>query len=412
MQAIVERAAGLDVHQASVVACVLIGRPGERPHQELRHFGTMTADLEALRDWLKGLGVTHVGMESTGIYWMPVFALLEGHFTLIVANARHIKNVPGRKTDVKDAVWIADLVRHGLVNPSFVPPPEIRELRDLVRFRRTLAETLAKERNRTLKLLETANIKLASVATDVFGVSGMAMLKALLDGTMSPEGMAELAKGRLRAKREPLTRALHGRLPEHHRFLLGLQLRRLEEIERDLSQLEARIAQAMAPFRRQQDRLKQIPGIDAVAAAGILAEIGIDMSVFGSARRLAAWAGVCPGNHESAGRQKKGTTRKGNLHLKATLMTAAVGVARTRGTFYKEKYYRLKPRLGAKRAAMAIAHKILVAVFHMLSRDTAFHELGAAHLDQQHKHRVAKGLVRRLGALGYDVLLRPKQLAT
>ena len=410
MEAIVERCAGLDVHQASVVACVLLGEPGRKPRKEVRTFATATADLVALRDWLKDLGVTHVGMESTGIYWKPVYAVLEGHFELIVGNAHHIKAVPGRKTDVKDAEWIADLIRHGLVKPSFVPPP-IRELRDLVRHRRVLAETLAKERNRTLKLLETANIKLASVATDVFGVSGMAMLRALLDGTIAPEAMAELAKGRLRAKRELLSRALHGRLTEQHRFLLRLQLRRLEEIKRDLGELEARIAQAMVPYLQQQELLMQIPGVDAVAAAGILAEIGSDMSAFGSARRLAAWAGVCPGNHESAGRHKKSATRKGNLHLKATLMTAAVGAARTKGTFYKEKYYRLKPRLGAKRAAMAIAHKILVAVFHLLSSNVAFHELGAAHLDQQHKHRVAKGLVRRLDALGYDVLLRPKLAA-
>ena len=297
------------------------------------------------------------------------------------------------------------------VRASFVPPPEVRVLRDLVRHRKALAGTLAAERNRTLKLLESAGIKLASVATDVFGVSGMAMLRALLDGTMAPEAMAELAKGRLRAKRELLSKALRGRLAEQHRFLLRLQLRRLEEIERDLGELEARSRQAMIPCRRQQEQLTQIPGVEAVAAAGILAEIGSDMSAFGSARRLAAWAGVCPGNHESAGRRKRGTTRKGNLHLKATLMTAAVGAARTKGTFYRDKYHRLKPRLGAKRAAMAIAHKILVAVFHMLSGNVAFHELGAAHLDQQHKHRVAKSLVRRLDALGYDVLLRPKLAA-
>jgi transposase len=411
MEAIVERAVGLDVHQASIVACVLIGRPHEKPRKEVRSFGTMTADLEALRDWLKGLGVTQVGMESTGVYWKPVFAVLEGHFTLIVANAHHIKNVPGRKTDVKDAEWIADLIRHGLVKPSFVPPPAIRELRDLVRYRRILAETLAKERNRTLKLLETANIKLATVATDVFGASGMAMLEALAENKAPPAEMAELAKGRLRTKRELLAKALQGRPTEHHRFLLRLQLRRLAELERDLGELEARIAQAMVPYRQQQELLMQIPGVEAVAAAGILAEIGSDMSVFGNASRLAAWAGVCPGNHESAGRHKKGATRKGNLHLKATLMTAAVGAARTKGTFYKEKYYRLKPRLGAKRAAMAIAHKILVAVFHMLSGNVAFRELGAAYLDQQHKHRVAKSLVRRLDALGYDVLLRPKLAA-
>ena len=411
MDVIVERAAGLDVHQASIVACVLIGRPGQKPHKEVRHFGTMTADLEALRDWLQELGVTHVGMESTGVYWKPVHNILEGHFTLIVANAHPIKAVPGRKTDVKDAEWIADLVRHGLVQPSFVPPPEIRELRDLLRQRRTLAETLATERNRTLKLLETANIKLSSVATDVFGVSGTAMLKALVEGEMTPEAMAELAKGRLRTKLEPLVKALQGRLTEHHRFLLRLHLRRLDEIDRDVAELEARIAEQMRPFRRHVRLLKQIPGVDEIIAAEIIAEIGIDMTVFGNARRLAAWAGVCPGNHESAGRQRKTSTRKGNLYLKTTLVRAAVCAAKATGTYYKEKYYRLKARLGAKRAAMAIAHKILVAVFHMLAGETDFRELGAAHLDQHQKHRVTKGLVRRLDALGYEVILRPKLAA-
>ena len=336
MEVMVERAAGLDVHQASIVACVLIGRPGHKPRKEIRHFGTMTADLEALRDWLRELGVTHVGMESTGVYWKPVHTILEGFFTLIVANAHHIKAVPGRKTDVKDAEWIADLVRHGLVRPSFVPPPEIRELRDLLRHRRTLAETLASERNRTLKLLETANIKLSSVATDVFGVSGTAMLKALVEGDMAPEAMAELAKGRLRTKLEHLVKALQGRLTEHHGFLLRLHLRRLDEIERDLAELEARIADRMKPFRRQVNLLKRVPGIDEIIAAEIIAEIGIDMTVFGNARRLAAWAGVCPGNHESAGRSRKTSTRKGNLYLKTTLFRAAVCAAKTKGTYYKE----------------------------------------------------------------------------
>jgi len=300
-------------------------------------------------------------------------------------------------------------VRHGLVRPSFVPPPEIRELRDLLRHRRTLAETLASERNRTLKLLETANIKLSSVATDVFGVSGTAMLKALVEGDMAPEAMAELAKGRLRTKLEQLVKALQGRLTEHHGFLLRLHLRRLDEIERDLAELEARIADRMKPFRRQVNLLKRVPGIDEIIAAEIIAEIGIDMAVFGNARRLAAWAGVCPGNHESAGRPRKTSTRKGNLYLKTTLFRAAVCAAK--GTSYKEKDYRLKARLGARRAAMAIAHKILVAVFHMPAEGTAFRELGPAHLDRQHKHRVTKGLVRRLDALGSEVSLRPKLAA-
>ena len=234
MEAIVERCAGLDVHQASVVACVLLGRPGCKPHKEIRTFATLTRALEALRDWLKEVGVTHVGMESTGVYWKPVHAIFEGHFELIVGNAHHIKAVPGRKTDVKDAEWLADLVRHGLIKPSFVPPPAIRELRDLVRLRRSLAEARSTERNRTLKLLETANIKLASVASEVFGVSGMAMLRALVEGEAAPAEMAELARGKLRSKRERLTLALEGRVTEHHRYVLAFHLRRLAAIEEDL----------------------------------------------------------------------------------------------------------------------------------------------------------------------------------
>src|SRR4051812_26421191 len=305
------------------------------PHKEIRTFSTMTRDLEAMRDWLKELGVTHVGMESTGIYWKPVHTILEGHFELIVANAHHIKTVPGRKTDVKDAEWTADLVRHGLVKPSFVPPP-IRDLRDLVRLRRSLSEALATEQNRTLKLLESANIKLASVVSQVFGVSGRAMMKALIENTATPREMAELAKRKLRRKLEPLALALDGRLTEHHRYLLAFHLRRVEAIEADLRALDERIEETARPYAAQRQLLRQIPGVDDRIAVAIIAEIGIDMTVFGNAKRLAAWAGVCPGNHESAGKKKNTKTRKGNVHLKTTLVQAAVSAARKKGSYYKD----------------------------------------------------------------------------
>ena len=411
MEAVVECCAGLDVHQGSVVACVLLGAAGRKPRKEVRTFATATADLVALRDWLKDLGVTHVGMESTGVYWKPVYAILEGHFELIVGNAHHIKAVPGRKTDVKDAEWIADLVRHGLVRASFVPPPAIRELRDLVRLRRSLSEGLTTERNRTLKLLETANIKLASVASEVFGVSGMAMLRALVENAASPEQMAELARGKLRRKLAPLARALEGRLTEHHRFVLALHLRRMAAIEADLAALDARIEAQMEPFRAQRALLRQIPGVDDRVAATIIAEIGIDMSVFGSAMRLASWAGVCPGNHESAGRQRRGTTRRGNVHLKTALVTAAIGASRRKGSYYKDKYHRLKARRGYLRAAIAIAHKILVAAYHMLATGAPFRDLGEAYLDQQARRRTTANLIRRLNTLGYDVMLQPRASA-
>jgi len=408
MEAIVERCAGLDVHQASVVACVLIGRPGCKPHKEIRSFATLTSSLETLRDWLKELGVTHVGMESTGVYWKPVHTILEGHFTLIVGNAHHIKAVPGRKTDVKDAEWLADLVRHGLIKPSFVPPPAIRELRDLVRLRRSLAEARSTERNRTLKLLETANIKLASVASEVFGVSGMAMLEALIENKTAPAEMAELARGKLRRKREPLALALDGRMSEHHRYVLAFHLRRLAAIEQDLRTLDARILERVQPFQAQRQLLQQIPGVDALIAVTIIAEIGIDMSVFGNAMRLAAWAGVCPGNHQSAGKRKSGVTRRGNVHLKTALVTAAVCASRQRGSYYKDKYHRLRARRGRLRAAMAIAHKILIAAYHMLAGGVPYRELGEAFLDQQARQRTIRHLLHRLNHLGYDVMLQPR----
>jgi transposase len=411
MEAIVERAAGLDVHQGSVVACVILGAAGRRPSKEVRSFGTMRQDLAVLRAWLLEKGVTHVGMEGTGVYWQPVHAALEDAFTVIVGNAHHIKAVPGRKTDVKDAEWIADLVRHGLVRASFVPPPAVRVLRELVRHRKALVGTLAAERNRTLKLLEGAGIKLAGVMSSVFGVSGMLMLRALAEGTAEPAAMADLAKRRLRRKLDRLALALDGSLAEHQRLLLRMHIRRLEEISRDITEVEAAIGAAMRPFATQQALLLTIPGVDALTAAAIVAEIGVDMAAFGTAQRLAAWAGLCPANHESAGRRKRRGTRKGNPHLKATLVTAAVCGARTRGSYLRDKFHRLRARMGAKKAAVAVAHKILVAAFHMLQRGTAFADLGADYLDRVDKHRTAKRLVRRLDALGYDVMLRSKAAA-
>ena len=383
-----------------------------RPSSQARRASSSRVEVPnertSLRAWLEGLGVTHVGMESTGVYWKPVHAVLEGRFELIVGNAHHIKAVPGRKTDVKDAEWLADLVRHGLIKPSFVPPPPIRELRDLVRLRRSLADARTTERNRTLKLLETANIKLASVASEVFGVSGMAMLRALVEGEAAPAEMAELARGKLRSKRERLTLALEGRVTEHHRYVLAFHLRRLAAIEEDLRALDARTEAKAEPFQAQRRLLQQIPGVDALVAITIIAEIGVDMSVFGNAMRLTAWAGVCPGNHQSAGKRRSGATRRGNVHLKTALVTAAVSGSRRRGSYYKDKYHRLKARRGRLRAAVAIAHKILVAAYHMLAGGVPFRELGEAFLDQQARQRNVRHLLRRLDHLGYDVMLQPR----
>ncbi len=405
MEAIVERCCGLDVHQAVVVACLLVGRADQKPRKEVRTFGAMTRDLKALRDWLKSEGCTHVGMESTGVYWKPVYAILEGDFDVIVGNARHIKNVPGRKTDVKDSEWIADLVRHGLVARSFVPPKPIREMRDLLRYRRKVVESRSAERNRLLKLLESANIKLSSVATDVFGVSGMRMLRALLEGEAAPEEMAELAKGCLRKKRAELALALDGRVEEHHRFLLALQLKRLTEVESDLDRLDQRIDDKLKPYLKEHALLTEIPGIDRILAAVIIAEMGVDMSVFPDADHLAAWAGVCPGNNNSAGKRRHSGHRKGNVNLTTALVEAAHAASRKKGSYLKEKFHRQKARRGYKRAAMTIAHKILVAAYHMLSTGASYKDLGDAYLDDVAQRRITKGLVRRLERLGYQVTI-------
>jgi transposase len=408
MEPIVERAAGLDVHQKTVVACVLLGDAGRRPKKEVKTFGTTLSDLQELRAWLLERGVTHVGMESTGVYWKPVYAVLEdAGLDLIVGNAHHIKNVPGRKTDVKDAEWIAELVRHGLVAKSFVPPKPIRELRDLMRYHRKLVNARTGERNRLLKLLETANIKLSSVATDVFGKSGMAMLGAIAEGQDSGAALAELAQGLLKKKKGALVKALDGRVAEHHRFMLRMQLDRLQGLDADLAKLEAYVDQKMEPYRLQQRALEQIPGVGSHTARTLIAEMGVDMSVFHNEHRLAAWAGVCPGNNESGGKRLRGRTRKGNVHLRTALVEASMSAVRKKGSYLRSKYYRLKPRMGVKRAAMVVAHKILVASFRILADGTVYQDLGEAYLDSLSKTRTSRHLVRRLEALGFRVAIEP-----
>jgi transposase len=364
-----------------VVACLLIVLKNGKVQKQVRTFGTTTRELVDLRAWLLSEGCTHVALESTGIYWKPVYAILEGALEIVVANAQHVKKVPGRKTDVKDAEWIADLLCHGLLRSSFVPPPPIRELRDLTRYRRKLVESQTAERNRLLKLLETANIKLASVASDVFGVSGRLMLEALVKGEASPQDMAELAQKRLREKIPELVPALEGKLEEHHRFLLQLQLDRLKAAEKDLVLLEQRIRDKLQPYAVQLALLDGIPGVDWTLAAVIIAELGVDMGVFPNVAKLTSWVGVCPGNNESAGKRKNSRIPKGNVYLKTALVEAAQSAAKAKGTYLRDKFYRLKARRGYKRAAVAVAHKILVAIYHMLSNQVAYNELGDVYLD-------------------------------
>lgn len=409
MQAILERCAGVDVGQGVLVATVLVGPAHKRPRKDVRSFSTMTADLIEMRDWFLSEAVTHVAMESTGVYWKPIHGLLEDHFEVIVGNATHIKKVPGRKTDVKDSEWLADLARHGLIAKSFVPPRPIRDLRDLTRYRRKLVESRATERNRLLKLLETANIKLSSVATDVFGASGMLMLRALVKGETTPEAMAGLAKGLLRRKIADLALALDGRMEAHHRLLLAAQLRRLDQVESEIADLDQFIDDRVAAYDEQRLRLDQIPGVDRIAAASIIAELGVDMSVFPTVKHVVAWAGVCPGNNESAGKRGSQPIRKGNVHLRTILVEAAQAASRAKGTYLKDKFHRLKARRGYKRALIAVAHKILVAAYHMLSTGGSYADLGDTYLDHLDKRRITSQLVRRLERLGYGVHLNDQQ---
>jgi transposase len=411
MQTLVERGCGLDVHQATVVACLLTVQKDGSVQKQVRTFATTTRELVGLREWLLAEGCTHLAMESTGVYWKPVYAVLEGELEIVVANAQHVKKVPGRKTDVKDAEWLADLLCHGLLRPSFVPPKAIRELRDLTRYRRKLVQSQAAERNRLLQLLESANIKLASVATDVFGVSGRLMLRALIEGKASPREVAELAKRKLRSKIPELELALEGRLEEHHRFLLKLQLDRVELVEKDLEVLEQRIQRTLEPYAAQLALLDEIPGVDWTLAAVVIAELGVDMSVFHNVSQMASWAGVCPGNNESAGKRKSSRIPKGNVYLKTALVEAAHSVAKAKGTYLRDKFYRLKARRGYKRAAVAIAHKILVAIYHMLSQQVSYNDLGDLYLDKLNKHHLTRNLVHRLERLGYTVTLSLKEQA-
>jgi transposase len=411
MQTVIERGCGWDVPQATVVACWWIVRKDGTVQKQMRTFGTTTRELVGVREWLLSQGCSHVAMESTGVYWKPIYAILEGALEIVVANAQPIKKVPGRKTDGKDAEWIADLLCHGLLGSSFVPPKPIRELRDWMRDRRKWVESQAAERNRLLKVLETANLQLANVATDVFGMSGRVMLRAGIAGKASPQEMAELAKGLLRKKIPELQLALEGKLEQHHRFLLELQLQRLEAAEKELAALEQRIQQKLEPYGAQLALWDEIPGVDWTLAAVIIAELGVDMSVFGSVSQLASWAGVCPGNNESAGKRKSSRMPSGNVYLKSGLVEAANAAARAKGTYRRDKFFRRKARRGYKRAVVAIAHKILVAIDHMLSQQVSYHDLGDLYLDKLNQNHLTRNLVHRLQRLGYAVTLTLQQKA-
>jgi transposase len=365
----------------------------------------MTQDLMALSDWLEQWRVTHVAMESTGVYWKPLFNLLEDTFQVLVVNAHHIKAVPGRKTDMRDAEWIADLLRHGLVRGSYIPHRPQRELRELVRYRRSLIGNRSQVVNRIQKVLEGANIKLASVASNVVGVSGRAMLEAMVEGTEDPRVLAALAKGRLRAKQPALETALQGLMGPHQRLLLSSHLRHLDFLDAEIAQLDREVAARLDPFQETLEWLDEIPGVGRRCAEDILAEVGTDMSRFPTADHLASWARVCPGTHESAGKRKNVGTGHGNKWLRATLTEAAQAAGRTRGTYLSAQYHRLAARRGKNRATMAVAHTILTTVYYMLLRGTRYLDLGPHYFDERDRRAAVRRTVRRLERLGYRVTL-------
>jgi transposase len=405
VEVVYERCCGLDVHKQTVVACAVVSSTGKQPHKEIRTFGTMTPDLLELGDWLEAQAVTHIAMESTGIYWQPVWNLLEDRFELLLVNARHIKQVPGRKTDVRDCEWIADLLRHGLLKPSFVPDRPQRELRELTRYRTSLIRERTAEINRLQKTLEAANIKLGSVASDVLGASGRQMLASLVAGTTDPVVLANLAQGSLRDKLPQLERALAGRFGVHQRFLLAQQLAHLDALDELIERVSHEVQDRMRPFVDAVRRLDTIPGVGQRTAEILVAEIGTDLRRFPSAAHLASWAGMCPGNNQSAGKRKTGKTRKGDPWLRAALIEAAHATARTRHTYLAAHYQRLLARRGKKKAVVAVGHTILTIAYHLLTDAADYQDLGGLYFDQRDQQHLTRRLVHRLEALGYTVQL-------
>ena len=445
MDVLYTHCAGLDVHKKQLTACRWVPDPTGQCAEgltEIETFGTMTIELLGLVDWLTEAGITHVAMESTGEYWHPVYNLLEGHFTVLLVNAAHVKNVPGRKTDKADARWLAKLLRHGLLQASFIPPRGQRDVRDLTRYRTKLVQERAREVNRVQGVLERANIKLASVVSDVMGVSSRAILAALVDGRAEPATMAELARGRLRSKIPLLEQALSGLVRDHHQQLLAMQLAHIDFLDDQIATLNTTIAERLSalpptetvavpvaadepavgrtphvdaasplPFDQAITLLDTIPGVDRRGAEMIVAEIGTDMSRFGTAGRLAAWAGVAPGNDESAGKRRSGKTRKGNRALRTGLVQLAHSATHTKGTYLATLFRRLAARRGKQRAIIAVAHSILVSVFYILVRHEPYRELGATHFDRLRHSQSVEHLTRRLEQLGYAVHLEPRPAA-
>lgn len=403
MEIIYSCCCGLDVHAKTVVACLI-----KQGKKEVRTFSTMTDDLLGLLDWLTSEGCSHAAIESTGVYWKPVFNILEGSIEVLLVNARHYKGIPGRKTDVKDCEWLGDLLRHGLLKASFIPPLEIRELRELTRYRQNLVKELATVANRVQKLIESANIKLGQVATDVLGVSGRLMLRALAEGETDAEKMSEFARRRMRSKRAELKRALEGRLTKSQRWVLGELLTRYEEVEAAIKRVEQQIDEEVRgnadPFvGKAVELLETIPGVGERVAETIVSEIGADMSRFPSAQHLSSWAGMCPGNNESGGKRRSGKTTKGSVYLREALVQAAWAASHTKNTYLSAQYRRLAKRLGKKKALVAVGHSLLVMIYHVVARQMSYQELGGDYFDKQNVKTQRQRLIRWLEATGLRV---------
>jgi len=407
MNVVHERCAGLDVHKDTVVACARLVVEG-KPQQEVRTFGTTTKELLALADWLRERGCTHAAMESTGVYWKPVWHILEDSLTLVLANAMHIKNVPGRKTDVNDATWISDLLAHGLIRGSFVPPTPVQEMRDLTRTRKQLVREAAQHIQRIQKTLEDANIKLDSVVSDILGVSGRAILDALVGGENDPERLVDLTTGRLRTPRKELVEALRGHVQPHHRFLLKLHLEQIDSLNKAVRDVEARLGDVLQPFRDLEELLITIPGVSQTTAQVILSEIGTDMSRFPTAGHLISWAGLCPGNDESAGKRRSTRLRKGAPWLKATLVQGAWAASRKKGSYLKAQFHRIRARRGPKKAVIAVASSMLTAAYHMLKTGVEYKDLTDTYFAKRDPATLAKQLIRRLEDLGLKVEVAAK----
>ena len=405
MKQLIDRCCGLDVHKRQLTACARVRDQRGEMVEVIRTFGTTTPDLLELSDWLTGLGVTHVAMEATGVYWRPPYHILEEDFEVLLVNPAHLKHVPGRKTDAIDASWIAELLSYGLLKASFVPPKPIRQLRDLTRYRKQLIRERNREVNRIHKLLEDAGVKLASVASDIMGVSGRAMMEALIRGERDPDALADLAKRRLRAKLPELKKALTARFDDHHAFLLRRMLAHVDGLDEDIAAISERIEAAIAPFAHETDLLTTIPGVAHRAAEAIIGEIGTDMGVFPSPGHLSSWGGLCPGQRESAGKRKSARTRKGSELLRTTLIECAHAASHTKDTYLREFFWQVTRRQGKDKAIVAVAHEILVAAWHILTKLEPYRDPGPAALRERTEEQIRRRAIRQLQKLGHKVTL-------